>query len=694
MKKKSFTLIEVLVSVVIVALVAIASYTGFFVLTGGNERSRNRLWAVTLSQSALEEVRVAAKNNFDGLETQYAAACVDTGGTPQPTSITGFQQTICITPESSMFKKADVTISWTERGSPRQYNTSLLISRPPEPLPANIFGSVTNVNTGARVSGAQVEITHQTTSVIATTTTATNISCPGHPEHDPKDYHFCDAAGNFQLDTGSWDLRAIHSAYEDFGPLAVSGLSSDEDRLVDIQLTPKPTPAYIQGRFIDGITTLPISPTAYLYEGGANKDNQTASSFNFQITFSSPNPRCFTINTDNTYYINKYVGNFPDCNGWGKSFNYRGWSSAVVDAGGGINCSNPWNGNPSSDRVCVNPGETQDLGNIALVPVPTATLTGYVYQSDGTTPVAGATVYINWYNSTSSAYRYSSATTDGSGYYSALIPAAQELFPDNSSYYNQVRACGNVPRMGCCDSPSTQWACSSWVRIGPAYTGSTLSQDFTLPAGTDQKCGNADGYVVDGKTAGPISAATVSISVSTTTDGAGFYEFKCAAAGYRIPIGNRPVSASKSGYYMFSSAGNNWYASRPQITITENNTTTYENIRLWPAGYGIIRGRIVQSGTTPPVSGATVALDYYSDGSINQTVTTGSDGRFVFSSVNESWPAPEAVGNTYYNQTTRNHSLNVSYTAEYDTATRANLILNNGQDLDLGDIGLPLKGQM
>ena len=90
-KNTGFTLVEVLTSIVIIALVAIASYTGFYVLSGGNEVSRNRLQAISVSQAALEEIRGVSRSDFTGLATHYAAHINQTTQTPVQTCPTSFQ---------------------------------------------------------------------------------------------------------------------------------------------------------------------------------------------------------------------------------------------------------------------------------------------------------------------------------------------------------------------------------------------------------------------------------------------------------------------------------------------------------------------------------------------------------------------------------------------------------------------------
>jgi len=683
-KKTGFTLIEVLVSILIIGIVSTGTYVSFSVLSQTSERNRNQDQVIHLAQAALEEIRVVAQNNFDNLESVIFSD-IDQSKYP------GFHRNIRINSMggSSDLKRSDVTIRWDERGRPRQYDLAFLLSRPPEPLPANIHGRATNANTGSGVNGATVRITYVTDQSLSYTTTTDSNG----------NYTFLDADKNQVLKTGDWNLMVTCSGYYDSETISVNNLSSGEDREVNVSLRPRPDPAYIRGGVAKKGTGSLLYQYVSLYQNGVHITNTLSGSngFEFKINFNDTNQRCFTITTGNSdyyypYRYNQHCGDFCDPHGWGKSYNYRGWSSAVVGADGSLNCSNPWFGSSTTDRICVNPGDNLNIGNIPLVPVPTGRLNGYVYQSDGVTPVSGAWIDTLWH----SGYWASGVGTGANGYYETNVPAAQELFPNNSNYYLWVRACGEVPIMGCCNTPSTQGACTSFVRVGFIFQADTLTQDFILPSRQNRRCGNARGYVRNGETGAGLNNVSVSIAWrSRSTDGTGLYEFKCSPPNEdycSIPEGYYSVSASSSGYYNFHSSGNNWYSQRGAISIQENQTTTYGDIRLWPQGYGTIKGRVVIAGTGTPISGATVSLNLYT-GSGN-SVTTDGQGRFQFNNIPETWPPPAVVGDNYYNQTEKKHSLDLSYTNTYEPQTISDLILNDGETLDLGDIGLVLKGHM
>nr|MBP7215776.1 carboxypeptidase regulatory-like domain-containing protein [Candidatus Omnitrophota bacterium] len=354
---KAVTLIEVLVSTVIIAIVAISSYMGFFVLSGASDASHNRLNAVTLSQAALEEVRGVAQDNFANLPG-IVFDDIDQNRYP------GFHRAITIIPQGPNLVKADVTISWLNRqGQPQQFNNSAMISLPPEPFPGNIYGKITNSAGNAPISAAQIRVVNVANPTLTVTTTSDANG----------DYTFLDANGNMALKPGNWRLTVTCANFFTSDVIDVFNLAGGEDREVNVTLTPA-GPGRITGSFrVQGAGV--VSLETQLFENGRQvfyKITGAGGSFNFfPIVFTSDVQRCFTVNSINAFrdaVSQSYCRSFcdPD-NLWGLSYNYHGWSSSVVGADGTtITCTNPWNGNAVSDRICLSAGETIDLGVIEL----------------------------------------------------------------------------------------------------------------------------------------------------------------------------------------------------------------------------------------------------------------------------------------------------------------------------------------
>jgi hypothetical protein len=157
------------------------------------------------------------------------------------------------------------------------------------------------------------------------------------------------------------------------------------------------------------------------------------------------------------------------------------------------------------------------------------------------------------------------------------------------------------------------------------------------------------------------------------------------------------VTTSKSGYYNFSSGGNCYYAAKGNVTVTANQTASYQSaafpyIRLWPRGYGTITGRVVDAGNSMPVVGATVTLGYVQDCNWTQkTRTTSSTGTFSFTNVPESWPAPGVSADAYYNRSPLKWELQATHSSYNDGDLIENITLNSGESKNMGDISLSPK---
>lgn len=686
-RRRSFTLIEVLAAIIIIGIVSSGSYLAFVILSRLGEYTRSRAMAINLSQMSLEEIIAHAQDNFDNLES-YSFTSV-------PIEFSGFTRSFSVSLEkgSTELKRVQITVSWNERGILKSDNHVILISRPREPLPGNIKGKVTSIDTGVPIRNVSIVVEYVTNPTQSLTTSSDSFG----------NYNLVDSkTGSFRLKPGEWNLSAGCNGYYDYTRSSLISVSSGKEEEVNFSLTPKPIDAVIKGTVVKKESGGSFKQYVSLYHKGSyvNNNGGAAGTFNFTIKFEDTNPRCFTIITSSKedsstypyrYNNNQRCGDFCDPHGWGKSYNYRGWSSAVVQADNSKICSNPWLGSAVTDRLCVNPGDLLDLGSIGLADIPRAVLSGYVYNNVGE-PVKSASVQIIWHDNAS----YAAVNTDGNGHYEVSVPAEQDLFPDSIAYYLQVRAYADISIVGCCNNPSTQRVYSGWQKIGPLYQGDSVNRDFNLPAGSNNVCGNVNGIVIDGQTSGALMGVSVGIKGRVNTDAAGYYEFKCQPgyeAYFCIPQGVYAVEAKKTGYYDFISTGNNYYSNRGKISITGNSTVSFENIKLWPMGKGNIHGRVVTAGLKTPIDGAKVKVDTYID-FYDQTVVTDAEGKFVFINRVESWPPLSVLGNGYYNQTVRNHSIDVTYTEQYYPKTVGGILLKSGEDLDLGDISLVQKGQM
>lgn len=732
-EKRAFTLVEVIVSILILALIGIGSYFSFSILSQVELDSQERFTAMNILTNYFERIRAVVREGgdrvFSTLETEpwiqnnQWIPVGSTGLTPNylpsqyPSNFFTRMISVSTAGTTTELKRIEIAVQWPRRRGEgfNEVRNVFFLARPQPPLPGNIKGSVKDRNTEAFINNAEITLIFQDPGGVRAV-----IYSRSSPDADGCNFDFSDPdTGAFRLSPGNWQIIVTAQGYQDYNPSPAHIVwvpEGEEVILPPIYLDPKPAPAHIKGRIVDP-QDKPLYQYVSLYEKGSYvaRDHMwwhSPRSFNFKIDFEDPQPRCFTLVTSSTssswsypYRYNQHCGDFCDPQGWGKSYNYRGWSSAVVREDGSVVCDNPWFGSAITDRLCVNPGDNLDLGDIVLVEVPLATISGYVRDSTDA-PLSGAKIYIRWHDN-ARWYPYPAGSTDNNGYYQVSVPAAQELFPDTSNYYIRMTAGRRMPKQTCCNQGGTAWRESGWVSVGPLFQGDSLQQDFIIPYPPDDQCGDVQGHVKDEKENFYLEGVRVEIGGrESSSNDLGYYKIECLPEeeGCSIPIGSHGVRAEKSGYYTFESDGDWPYKDRPEVNIQQNEVATYETIRLYPRGYGTIKGRVLDVANDEPIEGAEVWLDVYNDNvgnkydsltqwHYNYVTNTDGEGDFVFSHVIETWP-PEGIDDTYYQTNERKHLIAVTHTEEYEPVILEPFTLKANQELDLGDIHLTKKGQM
>ena len=264
-----------------------------------------------------------------------------------------------------------------------------------------------------------------------------------------------------------------------------------------------------------------------------------------------------------------------------------------------------------SDTFTIADGETATK-NLSLIK--RGNIEGYVYESDGITPIYNAYIYAsNNADSTVDGDDYSAA----SGFYS-IIP--QSGWPD---YDYTLSSEGNYD------------VYASATNYFPAYTTSTsitnentTSLNFTLsPASV------VSGIITDAN-GDPLEGATLSLNgymsgyyygSSTTVAADGTYSFHVYNTIYYNgnAIGSYTMAIAKSGYISQTDAIAIFEA---EENIIDNNYTLIEG--------GTITGHVYEADGTTVVSGATISGD---DGFGNTySTTSGSDGLYSLGSLRTS----------------------------------------------------------
>ncbi len=704
--RKGFSLIELLTTVVVVTVIGAAAAITVSVLSQSNETARNRTLAQQLLQKSLEEVRRVAQTSFDQLNTcQFPIdnnspnAC---GFDLLANEYAGFTRVLNATSQvngSNELKNVQINVSWAEFGRNNLLSSVTLLSRPPDPLPGNVIGIVSSQGAGnPLVTGAVIRLTRVNATGSYDSISQGNLSAKG------VNFDYASSlGGTFGLPTGSYQLTATHPNFENYSHGNLVVISSNNETRVDFAMVPKPVDATISGRLVLRTSGQPIPSFANaairLYENGVSQQQlNSVTNYNFTVRFTTPQQRCFTLNTVSSYLagyaypVNR--GGAPSCT---FDYNPQGYSTAVVAANASLNCANPYNGGPANvsgdpDRVCVNPGDNLTI-NLSLDPVPEVIVQGMVLNSQGQ-PIANAVVSAFWPASAGGSRWLRTATTDAQGRYSISVPAVQGMFTNgapNASYL-AMYADGLVPITGCCDQPTNVSARSQTLFVGPLFPGDgpRAAPAFTITAG-NQTCGNLGGNIRDGSSGSGINAVAVSVASQATSSAAGAYLYSCqSTTGYRIPQGTYAFLATHPSYYPFDSRGNNFYAARPGAVIQANLLRNYDGT-LWPRNTGTISGVVRDRQSGLPLSNARVELILYDNS--RRTVITGVNGLFSFPAVPETWPPPNLPPNDpSYNRTVRQHSLTVTHSSGIFSNYASGLFtLNAGENksftIDLDPLG-------
>lgn len=693
---KAFTLTEILVSLVVTIIISAAAWMAVSVLSPASEVTRNHIKAENLLTKSQEELRRIAQAQYDVLETCDFITC-GFDAVHTPAQFPGFTRTLTVTSDgTSELKRAHIVVSWTQFGDNKSLDSVVLLARPTDPLSGNVIGIARDAATNAIVDNVRLVLRDSATPRSATTFSA-DAFLP-RPDGLEINYNFAEpGTGRYLLRPGQWLLNATHPGYQEWpssgGSLNVEVISNEEQE-VQILLTPVPQSAHITGRLI-ALDGTPVNffnaSTINLYRNGTITPHRRAggNGFDFEIPFTDSNTQCFTLATQ-AAYRSGLAGNFS-CNGF--PFHEKGWSSSIVL--NGFNCGNPWNGNTASDQaICVGPGENRSQ-DIALARIPTVRMKGRVLSRTNL-PIANAEIFVQWPDQTpwpNPGQSNAAGRSNADGSYEVIVPAVQELF----SQHLRLWAAADVPITWCCDEPRSERRRSATERPGPLFAATgEFTKDLvidTTPTVAD--CGNLNGNVTNDKPGSTLSVGGATIRVSgldRPANASGSYVFACTnPALFQLPVGtNQTVTATKSGFYTFTTAGNSIYRSRPGVSIISRQTITFADIGLWPRGTGTIRGHVTNAGTGEGVANITVVVSLGTGGTPVSAVTD-SNGDFTMSNVPETWPAPATLGNTRYQQTLRQHTLNIAASTLYDAYTDGPFTLDAGE-IKIFDIGLIPRG--
>jgi len=112
-KKKGFTLVEALISIMLLTIAWVATVEVAIIGVTMGSIARHKIQAIYVIQRAVEDLH---RKPFSQITNSTATVSIDTRGTPDNTAddLMG-TQTVTVTNTSTYYKKVVVGVSWNER---------------------------------------------------------------------------------------------------------------------------------------------------------------------------------------------------------------------------------------------------------------------------------------------------------------------------------------------------------------------------------------------------------------------------------------------------------------------------------------------------------------------------------------------------------------------------------------------------
>ena len=326
------------------------------------------------------------------------------------------------------------------------------------------------------------------------------------------------------------------------------------------------------------------------------------------------------------------------------------------------NCIDEWWASPQSARDCSGAGAIEVAEEEAVTGKdfqldPGATISGTVYESEGTTPLTGKSIFISAVTgSPCGTYTHAgvSAVDTETGTYTIplLTTGTYYLRTSTSSYIVEWWA-----------SPQSVLNCSGAGAIEVVEGDVVTGKDFQLEPGASI---SGTVYESDGTT--PLTGKSIYVIALTgspcgTRTGAGFAYIDTATGTYTIPL--LPAGT----YYLQTEASDNyiseWWASPDSVrdcagaqpvVVTEGQAVTGKHFQLSPGA--TISGTVYQSDGTTPLTGQSIRVDAYTGSPCGAYTWAG------FANIDTAagtYTIPLLPAGTYYLQT----GLTASYLSEW-----------------------------
>ena len=110
--KKGFTLLEIIISMFLLAIVWLAAVNIIVISRAAGALARHKVQAVYVMQQTIENLR---KQSFSNISNSTTTVSIDTNGTPDSTAddITG-TQTVTVTTPNTYYKQVVIQVTWNE----------------------------------------------------------------------------------------------------------------------------------------------------------------------------------------------------------------------------------------------------------------------------------------------------------------------------------------------------------------------------------------------------------------------------------------------------------------------------------------------------------------------------------------------------------------------------------------------------
>jgi len=288
-------------------------------------------------------------------------------------------------------------------------------------------------------------------------------------------------------------------------------------------------------------------------------------------------------------------------------------------------------------------GLSENIGGKDFQLNPGATISGTIYESNGTTPITGVDLWVEVYQGNPcGGYQYiTTAWVDNNtGTY-----AITNLFP--GTYYLYANTDGNYLAEWWA-SPQSALDCHGAQAVTVGLNDALANKNFQLDVGATI---SGTVYESDGET--PITGKAVIVK-AYQSDYCGNYQY-VAQFPVNTNDGTYTVAGLAPGTYILQTGTNEnyldeWWAQPASVLEVENaqlisvglsQTVAGKNFQLDPGG--IISGTIFQGDGTTPLTGAGIIIIVYSD-PCNQTWVTS----LPYNSFNGTYAISRLAPGTYY----------------------------------------------